>query len=55
MYRSICLLGLAAVAGCSNSSGPDARYACLGDTLPTTAPSIINVTGQTKAGALSPM
>jgi len=54
MYRSICLLGLAAVAACSDSSGPDARYACIGATLPTTAPNFINVTGQTKAGALAP-
>src|SRR6266481_1194127 len=54
MYRSICLLGVVAIAACSNSSGPDARYACLGATLPTTAPNPINVTGQTKGNALSP-
>ena len=54
MYRSVSLLGIVFLAACSDSSGPDARYACLGAALPTTAPSVINVTGQTKAGALSP-
>ncbi len=54
MYRSICLLGLAAIAACSDSSSPDSRYACIGDTLPTTAPNPIHVTGQTKYNALSP-
>ena len=36
--------GLAACGG--DSSGPDARFACLGQALPTTAPATIVITGQ---------
>ncbi len=36
--------GLAACGG--DSSGPDARFACLGQALPTTAPATIVMTGQ---------
>jgi hypothetical protein len=35
---------LAACGG--DSQGPDARYACLGQALPTTAPPLITITGQ---------
>jgi hypothetical protein len=36
-----------ALAACGGDNGPDARYACLGQALPTTAPALIAITGQT--------
>jgi len=58
MHRSISALPVALIAvwlaACSDSSGPDARFACIDDTLPSTAPGTINVTGQTKGNAISP-
>lgn len=44
----------AALAACSNSSGPAVGFECLGDTLPTTAPTTIAMTGQIKKNVLSP-
>jgi len=42
-----CAFIAAALAACgSDSNGPDARFACLGQTLPTTAPPAIAVTGR---------
>ena len=50
MHRVLHVVALALagvpLAACGDSSSPDARFACLGDTLPTTAPSLIVVTGQ---------
>src|SRR6266496_3203214 len=58
MYRSISALPVALLAvwlaACSDSGGPDARFACLGDTLPSTAPSTIHITGRISANALNP-
>jgi hypothetical protein len=43
------------VAACgSDSSGPGAGFGCLDQALPTTAPALVNVTGQVKANALNP-
>ena len=45
----------AALAACSgDSSGPAAGFECLGQTLPTTAPPLVNVTGRITAHVLSP-
>src|SRR6266571_1740381 len=50
MHRATRTLPLAliaaAVAACGNSNGPDARFACLGQALPTTAPPTIAINGQ---------
>src|SRR6266702_2746005 len=49
MHRAMPLLALiaAGLAACGgDSSGPDARFACLGQALPTTAPATIVITGQ---------
>jgi hypothetical protein len=57
MYRStsiVLALGAAVLAACSDSNAPVAGFQCLGAALPTTAPAVINVTGQIKANALSP-
>jgi len=40
------LVGVPIVACGGDSNGPDARFACLGQTLPTTAPPAIVVTGR---------
>jgi hypothetical protein len=43
------------VAACGgDSSGPGDGYGCLGLPLPTTAPALVNVSGQVRAGALNP-
>ena len=49
-------LGLiAALAACgSSSSGPAAGFECIGQALPTTAPPLINITGQVTSNVLSP-
>jgi hypothetical protein len=45
----------ATVAACGkDSSGPGAGFECLGQALPTTAPPLVNVTGQVKKSPLSP-
>lgn len=55
MQRLLFVLPFALVAACGgDSSGPGAGFECLGGTLPTTAPATIAVTGQIRAGALSP-
>jgi hypothetical protein len=58
MHRStsalLLALGAVSLAACSDSNAPLAGFQCLGDTLPTTAPALINVTGQIKSNALSP-
>src|SRR3989442_9226606 len=48
MHRVIPMLALmaAGLAACGNSNGPDARFACLGQALPTTAPPTIVINGQ---------
>ena len=43
-FAASVLIAFAACGGDSN--GPDARFACLNDTLPTTAPAGITITGQ---------
>lgn len=49
------LIGAAfAACGGSDSSGPAPGFECLGQLLPTTAPSSITVQGQTKGNVLSP-
>jgi hypothetical protein len=60
MHRTIRILpfaliatGLAACGG-SDSSGPAVGFECLGQALPTTAPTVITVIGQIKANVLSP-
>ncbi|MFN2572584.1 MAG: hypothetical protein ABR537_13395 [Gemmatimonadales bacterium] len=46
---------LIAVAACSkDSSGPSSAFRCLNDTLPTTGPATLAVTGQVESNALSP-
>lgn len=53
--RRALLAGLITVAACGgDSSGPGAGFQCLGQALPTTAPALVNVTGQVRADALSP-
>ena len=58
MHRSLSALPVALLAvwltACSDSGGPDARFACLGDTLPSTAPSTIHITGRISSNALNP-
>jgi hypothetical protein len=56
MYRLVAGLGLTlVVAACGNdSSGVASGFECLGAALPTTAPAIINVSGQIKQNALNP-
>ncbi len=51
---ALVLTGVAFAACGGDSNAPDARFACLGATLPTTAPSTITVSGQTKGNVLSP-
>ena len=50
---ALVLIGIALAACGGDSNGPDARFACLGATLPTTAPSVVTVSGQTKGNVLS--
>jgi hypothetical protein len=43
------------VAACGgDSSGPGPGYGCIGLPLPTTAPALVNVSGQVRANALNP-
>src|SRR5712691_11292052 len=50
MRRALCAIPYALIgaglAACGNSNGPDARFACLGQSLPTTAPPTIVINGQ---------
>ena len=47
-------LTAAALAACGgDSSGPTAGFECLGQALPTTAPPLVNVTGQVKKSPLA--
>ena len=50
------LLGISiAIVACGgDSSGPAAGFECLGDTLPSAAPTLIAVNGQIRANALAP-
>ena len=50
---ALVLIGVALAACGGDSNGPDARFACLGATLPTTAPNSITVSGLTKGNVLS--
>ena len=50
---ALVLIGVALAARGGDSNGPDARFACLGATLPTTAPNSITVSGLTKGNVLS--
>ena len=54
MHRA--LLGLVVIiAACgSDSNGPAPGFECLGQALPTTAPTVVNVTGMVTANVLSP-
>jgi hypothetical protein len=58
MHRGFHALPLAlsaALAACgSSSTGVPAGFECLGQALPTTAPALVNVTGQVTAGVLTP-
>src|SRR3989442_290717 len=58
MHRGLHALPLAliaALAACgSSSSGPAAGFECIGQALPTTAPPLINITGQVTSNVLSP-
>src|SRR5260370_15513586 len=55
MRSAAVVLVALALAACGNSStGPGAGFECLGNPLPTTAPSTIHVTGVTKYNALNP-
>lgn len=49
----LALIAAAAAACGSDSSGPAAGFECLGQPLPTTAPSAITISGQTKGNVLS--
>jgi len=52
---AVCVVVALVLAACSNgSTGPGAGFECLGKPLPTTAPSTVHVTGQTKYNALNP-
>jgi hypothetical protein len=51
---SVVTLGVLLAACGSDASAPDARFACLNDTLPTTAPAAITVSGTTKGNVLNP-
>jgi hypothetical protein len=54
--RCALLAFVIAVAACGgDSSGPAAGFGCLGDTLPTTAPAGIAVTGQIRTFSQSPI
>jgi hypothetical protein len=56
MHRSLIVVVVAALlAACSDSSGPAPGFACLGDTLPTTAPGGIAITGQIKTPSATPV
>lgn len=46
LYAGSLLATGIAIAACGDSNSPDARYACLGQALPTTAPALITITGQ---------
>ena len=48
------LIAVALAACGGDSSGPGPGYGCLGLPLPTTAPALVNVSGQVRAGALNP-
>ena len=55
MQRYVALLTfLLAACGGGDSNAPSTAFACLGQALPTTAPSSIAVTGQVEANALNP-
>lgn len=59
MHRATLVLPVALIAAglaacSSNSSGPGAGFECLGQALPTTAPALVNVTGQVRQHVLSP-
>lgn len=51
---SLVAIGVALAACGGDSNGPDARFACLNDSLPTTAPASITVSGQTEGNVLAP-
>jgi hypothetical protein len=50
----VALIAVTLAACSSNSTGLDAGFECLGRALPTTAPTIINITGRITANVLSP-
>lgn len=51
---SLLAIGVFLAACGSDSNAPDARFACLNDTLPTTAPAAITVSGTTEGNVLAP-